>query len=321
MGSGILIMRPFVSQFLFRLTRSLHITKMAKSKFEYVRNFESEEVLLPNCWIVVRIDGKGFHKFSEKHNFSKPNDLRALSLMNRAAVSVMQEYKDISIAYGESDEYSFVFRKDTLLYNRRKNKIMTYINSLFSSSYVYFWKEYFHDVKLKYPPSFDSRVVLYPTDQNLRDYLSWRQADCHINNLYNTTFWNLILKGGLTNVEAEKKLCGTFSNDKNEILFSEFGVNYNNEAEIYKKGTILLRKKLQHPVHGKTRQVILPLHEDLIGNPFWERNSEILRIEPCQLYSFSKNEDMPDLVKKQLHLNFHKSKDDDLGDSDIQFGD
>ncbi len=28
----------------------------------------------------------------------------------------------------------------------------------------------------------------------------------HINNLYNTTFWNLILKGGMTNVEAEKRL-------------------------------------------------------------------------------------------------------------------
>ena len=25
---------------------------------------------------------------------------------------------------------------------------------------------------------FDGRVVLYPTEKNLRDYLSWRQADC-----------------------------------------------------------------------------------------------------------------------------------------------
>lgn len=32
-------------------------------------------------------------------------------------------------------------------------------------------------------PSFDARTVLYPNDQSLRDYLSWRQADCHINNL------------------------------------------------------------------------------------------------------------------------------------------
>jgi tRNA(His) guanylyltransferase len=30
---------------------------------------------------------------------------------------------------------------------------------------------------------FDARAVLYPSDRTLRDYLSWRQADTHINNL------------------------------------------------------------------------------------------------------------------------------------------
>ena len=38
---------------------------------------------------------------------------------------------------------------------------------------------------MQYPPAFDSRTVLYPTDKNLRDYLSWRQADCeyHFGNM------------------------------------------------------------------------------------------------------------------------------------------
>lgn len=75
---------------------------------------------------------------------------------------------------------------------------MSNVNSLFSSSYVYYWPEYFKDKKLLYPPSFDARIVLYPSDQNLKDYLSWRQADTHINNLYNTCFWALVLKGQLT---------------------------------------------------------------------------------------------------------------------------
>ena len=35
---------------------------MAKSKFEYVRQFEVDDPCLPNCWVVVRIDGKAFHK-------------------------------------------------------------------------------------------------------------------------------------------------------------------------------------------------------------------------------------------------------------------
>lgn len=35
---------------------------MAKSKFEYVRDFEADDTCLPNCWIVVRLDGRNFHR-------------------------------------------------------------------------------------------------------------------------------------------------------------------------------------------------------------------------------------------------------------------
>lgn len=41
-------------------------------------------------------------------------------------------------------------------------------------------------------------------DNNLRDYLSWRQADVHINNLYNTCFWNLVQKKNMTTHEVTK---------------------------------------------------------------------------------------------------------------------
>ncbi len=37
-------------------------SKMAKSKFEYVRNFETDDSCLRNCYIVVRLDGRNFHK-------------------------------------------------------------------------------------------------------------------------------------------------------------------------------------------------------------------------------------------------------------------
>lgn len=58
------------------------------------------------------------------------------------------------------------------------SKFMTHVVSQFSSSYVFYWKDYFKDQQLLYPPGFDGRIVLYPSNQNLKDYLSWRQADC-----------------------------------------------------------------------------------------------------------------------------------------------
>lgn len=49
---------------------------MAKSRYEYTKQFELDDKILQNVWIVVRIDGKNFHKFADAHNFTKPNDLR-----------------------------------------------------------------------------------------------------------------------------------------------------------------------------------------------------------------------------------------------------
>lgn len=58
-------------------------------------------------------------RFSEQHEFKKPNDDRALQLMTKCAQTVMQELKDIAIAYGQSDEYSFVFKKKSRWFKRR----------------------------------------------------------------------------------------------------------------------------------------------------------------------------------------------------------
>jgi tRNA(His) guanylyltransferase len=63
----------------------------------------------------------------------------------------------------------------------------------------------------------------------------------HINNLYNTTFWALVEMGKMSNTEAEKRLNGTLAAEKNEILFSQFRINYNNEPEMFKKGSVLYR--------------------------------------------------------------------------------
>ncbi|XP_021905369.1 tRNA(His) guanylyltransferase 1-like isoform X2 [Carica papaya] len=92
---------------------------MANSKYEYVKSFEVEvEVMLPNL-IVVRIDGCNFRRFSEVHEFEKPNDEKALKLMNWSAAAVLEEYPDIVFSYGYSDEYSFVFKKPSKFYQRR----------------------------------------------------------------------------------------------------------------------------------------------------------------------------------------------------------
>jgi tRNA(His) 5'-end guanylyltransferase len=60
------------------------------------------------------------------------------------------------------------------------SKIVSLMVSFFSSTYVMKWHKFFPHKELQYPPSFDGRVVCYPSTSILRDYLAWRQVDCEL---------------------------------------------------------------------------------------------------------------------------------------------
>lgn len=239
----------------------------------------------------MRVDGRGFTRFSALHGFEKPNDRRALDLMDRCAVEVMRELGgDARLGYGTSDEYSFVLGRSTRLYGarrgfrlrctplftcprdvytllsqrqttqqkhrlnhhnheqpqtkpteRRTSKIVSTVASCFAANYVRWWPEYMGaETPLQATPIFDGRAVCYPDARTLRDYLSWRQADCHINNQYNTPYWELV-KSGVAPPEAARTLAGTDRGFKNELLFSRFGINYNDLPAQFRKGSVIVR--------------------------------------------------------------------------------
>lgn len=266
---------------------------MANSRFEYVKQFERENFLLPETYIVIRVDGKGFHKFSEHYNFQKPNDVRALQVMNAAAHDMMTHFPDISLAYGDSDEFLFLLRRKCQLFERREMKLVSTFASFMSVFYLMEWNKEFPEKPIdpQRLPTFDARAVVYPNAETVRDYFSWRQADCHINNLYNTAFWHLVLTCNLSRQDAEQELLGTLASDKNEILFLRCGVNYNREPEMFRKGTVIVReydqwkgeagtetsnKQKQKAEKSRRKAQIKFYHQDIIGDEFWAERPWIL---------------------------------------------
>lgn len=98
--------------------------------------------------------------FSEKHGFEKPNDDKALNLMNACAIKVLENFSDVIFAYGFNDEYrydafltirqlcpfssplnslmmsyndlcSFVLKKETTFYQRRARFVTYFISQEF----------------------------------------------------------------------------------------------------------------------------------------------------------------------------------------------
>ena len=63
--------------------------------------------------------------------------------MNLAAKAVLDNFKEIVLAFGESDEFSFVFKKNAKLFNRREDKILSCVVSLFSSAFMFYFPRIF----------------------------------------------------------------------------------------------------------------------------------------------------------------------------------
>lgn len=62
------------------------------------------------------------------------------------------------------------------------------------------------------------------------------------------------------------------SSDKHEILFSEFGINYDKLPAFYRKGTTLVWTPSQAgaPNRTKPKTELRTLHVDIISDGFWQ---------------------------------------------------
>ena len=267
---------------------------MANSRFEYVRQFERSESVLPNTWMVIRVDGNGFSHFVKAHNYKKPVDQRGVNLMEACALSVCRKYPDIRMAFGQSDEFrfssfsqsdrfhvsilpsfaSFVLPRSCALWKRREAKFVSTFASCFASSFVFLWPQHFPDQPLQELPTFDARCICLPSDENVRDYLAWRQADTHINHLLNICFWTLVGQGLAPN-EAQKKIDATNSSQKHELLF-EAGINYNNEPEQWRKGIFLYHTQARRVDGKKEKRKLVAVYTDIIADTFWRENEHLL---------------------------------------------
>ncbi|KAL3899288.1 MAG: hypothetical protein SGCHY_002147, partial [Lobulomycetales sp.] len=251
---------------------------MACSRFEYVKRFELlDPPLLPDTFLLIRLDGHAFSSLTA--DWRKPVDPRGSRLMTAAALHVVKAFPDIRIAYGHSDEFSFVLHPSCSLYSRRGMKITSLITSMFTAVFNRRFSDFFPDSG--HPIAvFDGRCVVYPSVKHVRDYLSWRQADCHINNLYNTCFWALVQEdsdsGSVSKAErkrlAKLALDGTDSAQKNELLFSRFGINYSHIEESFRKGSVIYRR-VKEPIKAS-------IIDSENGNPTTETPSRLEGVDP-----------------------------------------
>ena len=85
----------FIEQPARSASTSLTTSKsMARSKYEYVKQFEADQPLLLGCWIVIRLDGKAFHRHVSSYaTLLQPRGLFSMLTLSTADSATCMGFK------------------------------------------------------------------------------------------------------------------------------------------------------------------------------------------------------------------------------------
>ncbi|WP_445458211.1 tRNA(His) guanylyltransferase Thg1 family protein [Flavobacterium sp. HNIBRBA15423] len=194
-----------------------------------------DQYVLPENYIIVRLDGKGFTKLTkESLDLEKPFDIRFHEAMVATTQHLLNSGFKVLYAYTQSDEISLLIDKFDNAFNRKVRKI----NSVLAGEASAFFSMYFNSLSV-----LDCRTICVPNEQMILDYFCWRQEDSHRNSLSAYCYWTL-RNNGDTYSEATKKVEKLSMSAKNELLF-QYGINYNNLPLWQKRGVGLFYKNVE----------------------------------------------------------------------------
>ena len=183
-----------------------------------------------NSKIIIRLDGRSFHKLARDLKLVKPYDDNFYNVISEVCRDLFEEFS-AQFVYSFSDEISLLL--DNVPFDGRVEIIDSVMASFAASSFVMHY-----DVEFKKPPAFDSRIIPVG-DGDILDYFRWRQDESWRNcvNSHGIAY----LKSKYSNSQANDKIKGMNLSDIHEFLFAN-GINLN-DVETYKKRGIAVYRK------------------------------------------------------------------------------
>jgi tRNA(His) guanylyltransferase len=208
-----------------------------------------DRCILPQMYVVARIDGRGFTKLTkEVHKFEAPFDVKFRDLMIATVQHLMNCGFNIIYGYTESDEISLLFHFDENSFGRKTRKLISILAGEASGKF---------SALLGDVAAFDCRLSEFPNQDLVVDYFRWRNEDAHRNALNAHCYWRL-RKDNFSKNEATNKIEGLSIAEKNELLF-QYGINFNELPNWQKRGVgiywQIVEKQGFNPKTNETTQV------------------------------------------------------------------
>lgn len=183
--------------------------------------------VLPNMFMVARIDGRGFTRLTkEVCQFEAPFDIRFRDMMAATTAHLMDCGFPVIYGYSQSDEISLLIHRDCEVFKRKLRKYDSILAGEASAKF---------SLLLGKIGAFDCRICQLPTPELVVDYFLWRQEDAHRNALNAHCYWSL-RQSGIHARQAASQLSRLSVAEKHELLFSDFGKNFNELPSWQKRG-------------------------------------------------------------------------------------
>jgi len=215
----------------------------------FLRIYETshDQKVLPGVWMVLRLDGRGFTGFTERQAFEKPFDIRFRDTMVETTNYLMTEGGFSPIyGYTQSDEISLLLPQNSGIFDRKVRKLISIAAGIASGIF---------SLKVGQLAVFDCRVSQLPSWELVAKYFDWRQQDAARNALNGYCYWKL-RQSGKTVGQATKILNKASVSFKNELLFKEFNINFNETPLWQRRGvglyTLPYLKEGYNPITGET---------------------------------------------------------------------
>lgn len=232
-------------------------------KYEYITRTH----LVPRTPVIIRIDGKAFHTFTK--GFKKPFDPIIRKSMQDTMKYLCENIQGCVLGYEQSDEITLVLvdyqtlqtnawfdyniqkcvsiaaSMATMAFNQaiRNNADEFFNKTLKEHKNIFLTDEdenYYNTIKnaLKRGAMFDARVFNIPKEE-VCNCLLWRQNDASRNSI------QMVAQSVFPHKQLHKKS----TDELQEMLFQERGINWNDFETYLKRGSCCVRK--QNPDNPK----------------------------------------------------------------------
>lgn len=197
------------------------------SRMKEQYEFRTRLLLPRRTYTIIRLDGVAWHTYTR--GLDKPYDSELMTHMSRTTAALCQAIQGAQFGYTQSDEISILLTDfATIQTDAWFNGNIQKLASVSASMATAHFNQMRGGNRLAL---FDSRAFTIPDPVEVCNYFVWRQQDATRNSIQSAAQAHF----------SQAALHGLNSNQLQEKLFSEAGINWNDYPENFKRGTLVYK--------------------------------------------------------------------------------